>query len=172
MPNYHRYFIPGSMVFITCVTQHRIPYLSKAQDIDLFWETLRNVQKIHPFHLLAYAILPDHFHWIMQMPENDPVFSVILHSIKRNFTWNFKKAYQIPTPFHVWQDRYWDHVIRDEPDLTNHFDYIHWNPVKHGLVDSPEKWTYSSFNHWLGKGEYARNWGSVEPRNIRGMEVE
>jgi len=62
MPNFRRYYIPHAIVFIMGVTRDRIPYLKPEDDIELFWETMRLVQDIHPFHLLAYVILPDHFH--------------------------------------------------------------------------------------------------------------
>jgi len=41
--------------------------------------------------------------------------------------------------------RYWEHTIRDERDFARHFDYVHFNPVKHGLVEHPANWTYSTF---------------------------
>jgi putative transposase len=107
------------------VTRHRRPYLGSEKNLDLFWDTLRRVQGIHPFRLLAYVILPDHFHWLMRVQDESRNFSKVLHSIKRNCTLNFKEAHGITASFSLWQDRLWDHVIRDEGDLNNHFDYIH-----------------------------------------------
>jgi len=46
----------------------------------------------------------------------------------------------------VWERRFWEHLIRDTKDLNRHIDYIHFNPVKHGLVDSPFLWKHSSFH--------------------------
>ena len=60
----------------------------------------------------------------------------------------------------IWQRRYWDHIIRSHEDFRLHLDYIHCNAVKHGLVNSPEDWEYSSFRHFLKKGLYAPNWGN------------
>ena len=59
----------------------------------------------------------------------------------------------------VWQRRFWEHTIGDEADLEKHLDYIHYNPVKHGLVSCPHKWEYSSFRKWLERGNYEANWG-------------
>ena len=47
-----------------------------------------------------------------------------------------------------------EHLIRDAEDLDQHVDYIHFNPVKHGLVDDPDEWPYSTWHHW--KKEFAR----------------
>jgi putative transposase len=135
VPDYRRYYIPNSIIFITAVTQKRRPYLYSPDDVTLFFSILERVQQLHPFHLHAYVILPDHFHWLMRvMPEEDN-FSIVLNSIKRNYTKYFKNSHQISTSLPVWQRGFWDHVIRDEYDMKNHFDYIHWNPVKHGYVE-------------------------------------
>ena len=141
MPDFRRFYIPNTIVFITGVTHKRIPYLEPTDNIELFWQTLRHVREYYPFRLLAYVILPDHFHWLMHVEDERGNFSNVLHSIKRNFTLNFKTAHNITTSVNLWQKRFWDHVIRDEHDLHNHFDYIHYNPVKHGFVQRPEDWT-------------------------------
>ena len=173
MPNFRRFYVPNSIVFITGVTRDRIPYLGTEENIKLFWETLRRVQAIHPFHLLAYVILPDHFHWLMRVEDESGNFSTVLHSIKRNYTLNFKKAYNITKPLHLWQRRFWDHVIRNERDLNAHFDYIHWNPVKHGYVQRPEDWAHSTYMHWLERGYYEPGWGyGGEPSSIVELDLE
>ena len=174
MPNFRRYYIPNAMVFITVVTRDRTPYLGSQDNLDLFWDTLREVKAIHPFRLLAYVVLPEHFHWLMRVDCNDTGnFSPILHSVKRNYTRNFKKAHHITTPMSLWQPRFWDHVIRDEDDLQRHFDYIHWNPVKHGLVARPQDWAQSTYRHWLEHGYYEPGWGCAEkPLTVEDMEFE
>ena len=53
-----------------------------------------------------------------------------------------------------WQRRYWEHTIRDDRDLAAHMDYTHFNPVKHGLVENPADWPYSSFPPVPGAGLY------------------
>ena len=173
MPNFHRYYIPNAIIFITCITQDRAPFLRAEADIKLFIETLRNVQQIHPFRLLAYVILQDHFHWLMRVEKESGNFSDVLQSIKRNFTLNYKDAHHIPTPLRLWQSRFWDHIIRDEKDIERHFDYIHWNPIKHGYVHRPEDWPHSTYAHWLKLGYYGLEWGrGEEPLGIAEIDFE
>lgn len=62
----------------------------------------------------------------------------------------------------LWQRRYWEHLIRDDADLTRHVNYIHWNPVKHGLVRKAIDWPYSTFHRYLHKGVYTPDWGLTE----------
>ena len=173
MPNFRRYYIPNSIVFITAVTNGRIPYLDGERNLSLFWETMRHTQQRHPFHLLAYVILPEHFHWLLRVEDPSGNSSPILHSVKRNYTLNFKRAHGLTTPLQLWQARFWDHVIRDDRDLERHFDYVHYNPVKHGYVTKPEDWSESTYSHWLERGYYTIGWGhDCVPDSIAEMEYE
>ncbi len=62
----------------------------------------------------------------------------------------------------VWQRRYWEHVLHDESDFERHCDYIHYNPVKHGLVACPKDWPYSSFSRFVIVGDYPIDWACGE----------
>ena len=173
MPDYRRYYQPNSFVFITSVTANRFPFFNRVGNISLFFNTLLNVQKYYSFELFAYVLMPDHFHWILKLPENFFNFSKIIQSFKRNFTLNYKFANHIQYPFIFWQKRFWDHVIRDERDLQNHVDYIHWNSVKHKVVEFPSQYAFSSFRQFIEKGFYPESWGNNgEPGNIGLMNFE
>jgi putative transposase len=67
----------------------------------------------------------------------------------------------------IWQRRYWEHVIRNDTDLTRHIDYIHFNPVKHGLVSRVCDWPHSSFQRYVERGLLPVDWGS-DVRSIPG----
>jgi putative transposase len=158
---------------MTVVTKDRKPLLITHENLELFWRTTKTVQTLHPFHLTAYVILPDHFHFLLRTEDKSGNFSKILHSLKRNFTQNYKQHHQIREPLKLWQARFWDHVIRDERDLDKHMDYIHWNPVKHGYVASPGEWEQSSFRFWYEKAYYPGGWGKgIPPDTITDMEFE
>jgi putative transposase len=58
----------------------------------------------------------------------------------------------------IWQRRFWEHRIRDQRDYNNHCDYIHYNPVKHGLAHTPNEWEFSSFHRFVKNGYYTKNW--------------
>src|SRR5262249_32059395 len=59
----------------------------------------------------------------------------------------------------IWQRRYWEHAIRDEADLARHIDYIHFNPIKHGLVSRAGDWPHSSFHRYVARGFLPLDWG-------------
>ena len=171
MPHWRRYYIPNALIFITTVTCDRRPILGNDRNVQLLFDTMTAVQIIHPFHLLAYVILPDHVHFLMR---TDPptTFSQAMQSIKGNYTVEYKKANGITSSLTLWQHRFWDHVIRDELDLARHMDYIHYNPVKHKCASSPSQWQYSTFAFWAERGYYDPTWGSDMPTNIAHMEME
>ncbi len=124
--NFHRYYIPGSAIFITQVVQNRVPVFRDPNRLDLLLQILHNVKELHPFILLGYVFLFVHFHIIIQ-PTGKSNFSDIMHSLKPNFTREYKNSSGIASSQTVkfWQKRFWDHVIRNDRDLENHLHYIH-----------------------------------------------
>jgi putative transposase len=66
----------------------------------------------------------------------------------------------------LWQRRYWEHLIRDERDFAYHCDYIHYNPVKQGLCQSPKDWQFSSFHRFVAQNIYPEDWGADKVPDI------
>ena len=62
----------------------------------------------------------------------------------------------------IWQRRFWEHQIRNDQDYKQHVEYIHYNPVKHGLARAPIDWEFSSFSCFVNDGKYHRDWGARE----------
>jgi len=164
--NFHRYYEPNQIVFITQVVNNRTPVFKNPHHLDLLIETLRNVKESHPFDMLAYVFLPDHFHLLIK-PTGESNFSQIMHSLKYNFTSSYKKMIKFDRNLKFWQKRFWDHIIRNEKDLENHLHYIHYNPIKHGYADEMGKWKYSSFQEWQKRGAYPEDYTWQEPTNIK-----
>jgi putative transposase len=69
----------------------------------------------------------------------------------------------------IWQRRFWEHTIQDEADLNRHRDYIHYNPVKHGLAESVSAWAWSSFHRYVKMGYYPSGWGDEFGQDVRAM---
>ncbi len=126
---------------------------------------MRQIRKDHPFKTRALVIMPDHLHCIWELPENDDNFCIRWQKIKSNFTnkvknKNINLSKNKQGEYNLWQRRFWEHFIRDEKDLVNHIHYIHYNPVKHGLVKRVADWPYSSFHRYVQEGLLTREWGS------------
>ena len=140
-----------------------------------------------PFTIEATVLLPDHFHTIWTLPDEDADFSRRWAFVKKEFTkaWLASGGGEGPTTDSdratrrrgVWQRRFWEHAIQTERDFLRHCDYIHYNPVRHDLVRCPHEWPYSTFPRWVARGAYARDWlcscnnRTVTPLDLPRMEA-
>lgn len=170
MPDYRRNRVPGGTYFFTVTLLDRSSRLLVTH-IDLLRDAARAARTRSPFHIDAWVVLPDHMHCIWTLPPGDDDYSGRWRSLKKAFTKS------IPATEHrsavrmrrgergIWQRRFWEHTIRDERDYASHTDYVHFNPVKHGLAAHPADWPYSSFRRCVAAGLYASDWcdGGIEP---------
>ena len=135
--------------------------------VDLLREAFRTVRARRPFVVEAVVVLPEHLHTIWTLPEGDTDYSLRWTHLKTHFSRAL--AARVPVlqnqrgEYLVWERRYWEHTIRDEADFARHCDYIHYNPVKHGLVARPLDWPYSSFSRFVSAGIYPSEWGANVP---------
>jgi len=157
---YRRLRIAGATYFFTLVTRGRAPFLADPSNIALLLQCFEHVGRGHPFEMVAYVVLHDHVHTLWQLPEGDDNYSTRWRLIKERFTREYGKLSAAPQ--RVWQNRFWEHVIRDERDFLEHLDYIHFNPVQHGYVAAPIDWPHSSFKNWIARGHYEPRWGADE----------
>jgi len=173
MSDYRRYHVPGGTYFFTLVTFGRAPLFDSAVARQLLGSAMRRGQWRQHASTLAIVLLPDHLHCLWALPPGDADYSGRWKWIKAEFTrqWLTIGGAERALPRSraserrrgVWQRRFWEHTIRDEDDLARHADYIHYNPVRHGLVSSPRQWPWSSFYRWASLGHYAPDWGSTAP---------
>ncbi|MBU1320585.1 MAG: transposase [candidate division Zixibacteria bacterium] len=154
MTNIRRYFKEGQLYFTTHVTYERLPIL-----VDYAGDLLRAFEYANgtlPHEMLAWVILPDHFHAIID-PKGSSL-SAIIKLAKLKFSGSYRSAKHLKSG-RVWQYRFWDHVIRSESDLSAHIDYIHYNPVKHGITRKPADHKFSTVHKFLELGNYSKDWG-------------
>ena len=78
----------------------------------------------------------------------------------------------VPEGGKFWQDRFWEHTVSDEEDRERCVEYIHYNPVKHGIVSVPRDWKYSSFHKYVKRGIYPEDWGDGGSVAVQGAEYD
>ena len=165
--HYRRAIAPGGTFFFTLVTDRRRPILASDEAMDGLRNAFRSVRQSRPFEIDAIVVLPDHLHCIWTLPAGDTDSSTRWRLIKTRFTKDCPASLR-HTPDTarlrkgdqaIWQHRYWQHQICDETDFVRHVEYIHYNPVKHGLVKSPMEWPHSSFGRYVKAGVYPLDWG-------------
>ena len=164
MPDYRRFPAGNRPIFITLVTHQRLPILIAHR--SALRNALLQTRRTLPFSLDAMVLLPDHCHLIIRLPQGDGDFSTRIGQIKGRFTRSMPHP-RAPSATsrrrrrerEIWQRRFWEHVIRNEGELARHLDYIHFNPVKHGLAMRCRDWPWSSFHRFVQSGYYDRDWG-------------
>lgn len=169
MPEYRRAYIPGSIVFLTCVTYQRKPIFQSEDVIQLLRNALAQTQQEKPFKIVGAVILPDHLHFLWQLPLDDPDYSRRVGRMKALFTRLFRGHQTLPTDVSlsrqkhrecdVWQRRFWERSLCNSQEVNHYLNYIHYNRVKHGLVACPHAWSYSSFSRYVKRGDYLWDWG-------------
>jgi putative transposase len=171
MPDYHRNRVPGGTYFFTVNLLERRERLL-VEHIDALRDAVRQVRKKHPFHIDAWVVLPDHTHCVWTLPPGDDDYSSRWKAIKIAFAKALPRTEQLSAVRErkgergIWQRRFWEHTIRDDSDYAAHVDYVHINPVKHGLVKRVADWPYSSFHRFVKDGIYPLDWaGDVEALN-------
>ena len=159
MPNYRRLYRPGGSYFFTHVTYQRYPWLCTDLGRQALRDAIIAVRRKYPFAMDAFVLLPDHLHCIWTLPDGDCNYAKRWRLIKLMVTKAYGQELALPSEKtasgerrregNLWQRRYWEHWIQDERDFVNHCEYVHYNPVKHGLVESPTDWAFSSVHRYL-----------------------
>lgn len=164
MPNYRRAYAPGGTWFFTVNLLERHGNDLLVREIDRLRIVVNRVRQLHPFHINAWAVLPEHMHCIWTLPTDDTDFSMRWRLIKTLFSRSIPKterrsAVRVAAGERgIWQRHYWEHLIRDEKDYARHMDYVHVNPLKHGLVKRVKDWPSSTFHRLVKEGIYPVDW--------------
>ncbi|OQA00553.1 MAG: Transposase IS200 like protein [Planctomycetes bacterium ADurb.Bin401] len=155
MSNYRRANFPGGYYFFTVVTYSRKNLFNQEFARNCLHSAWQQTNYKRPFDAIALCLLPDHLHCVWKLPDGDADFSIRWSSIKALFTREYSKqaGNSIENKSRIkhreamiWQRRFWEHQIRDETDLQNHINYIHYNPVKHNLVTNVSDWPWSTYH--------------------------
>lgn len=170
MSRYRRSSLAGGTYFFTVVTHRRQTILCDDTMRSALRAAIESVRSTRPFTIDAWVLLPDHLHCIWTLPEGDADFSTRWMMIKRKVSLACAADYrrsdlltaskQKHRESTIWQRRFWEHQIRDDDDFAHHMNYLHFNPVKHGLVSKVMDWPYSSFHRLVEQGRYTKDWGT------------
>jgi putative transposase len=132
--------------------------LGTKQRRDLFQTVLEQVRRRYQFVVVGYVVMPEHFHLLMSEPqERTP--STVMQALKIGFARRVlaqlrRRCNSAQTPLfehapqHIWQKRFYDFNVWSSHKRVEKLRYMHRNPVKRGLVESPELWRWSSFRSY------------------------
>ncbi len=171
MSSYLRSNVAGGSYFFTVVTERRQRILTDEVLRLALREAITKVRLERPFQIDGWVLLPDHLHTIWTLPEGDTDFSTRWRLIKSAVTRAVGESYFRPE-WHtqrrakkqcgtIWQHRYWEHLLQDDADFSHHMNYLHFNPVRHGLVKNVVDWPYSSFHRLAAQKIYPIDWAGI-----------
>jgi putative transposase len=163
MSKLRRYYTTGNYYFITTVTLDRQPIL--VQNIDLYHKAIDRTGRRFDLEIIAWVVLPDHLHLLLNPKINN--LSNIMKVFKQDFGFLYRQRLGRRTGS-VWQLCFWDHIIRNQADLNRHIDYIHYNPIKHGIASSTREYVHSSFADYVRDGYYETSWGEKKELDFEG----
>jgi putative transposase len=138
------------------------------EQIDLLRHVFTKSKKLYNYELFAIVIMPDHLHMIIK-PNIPEEYSKIVSYIKRKFSniyyqnrnnreYKLSESRREKRESDIWQRRFYEHTIRNDKELHLYLNYIHYNPVKHQLVDLPNQWDHSSFSKFVKLKWYEIHW--------------
>jgi len=145
-----RFHRGGDSHFITCSCYQRKAFLGSARRRDLFIAILEQVRKRYNFVVWGYVVMPEHFHLLVTEPRSGSI-SLAMQVLKQRVSLTCRSkemAIWREEPPAFWQPRYYDFNVYTERKHVEKLRYIHRNPVKRGLVRSPEMWYWSSFRFY------------------------
>ncbi|MGY4307671.1 putative transposase [Bradyrhizobium sp. USDA 4369] len=162
MVRYRRHRMSGGAYFFTVTLADRRS-CALVEHIQLLKDAFRTARVKRPFEIDAIVILPEHLHVVMTLPAGDADFPGRWRMIKGAFSSALLNAgFVVPRrrngELALWQRRFWEHTIRDDDDFERHVDYVHFNPVKHGLTRRVLDWPHSSFHHYVRDGVLPEDW--------------
>ena len=174
LSDYRRVWNEGGTYFFTVNLIRRGGNDLLTRHIGLLRSVVALVRQRHPFLIHAWVVLPEHLHCVIELPTGDAGFASRWRLIKAGFSKGlpveeWRSAAQVKRGERgIWQRRYWEHLVRDEADFRAHVDYVHINPVKHGLVGRVVDWPYSTFHRLVAQGIYPADWAGSDAAGAMG----
>lgn len=87
--------------------------------------------------VLAYCFMPDHLHLLLEAKEGANLIR-FMKTFKQTSAYHYRRTFHQP----LWQKGYYDHILRKEEDVRGVARYIFENPVRAGLVASPDDYPF------------------------------
>jgi putative transposase len=162
MSRLRRLVLSDRFFFVTCRLSKKRQILSEA-DLNCLAQVITERRKRHGFQVIAWVFLPDHWHAILY-PRSPLTISEVMETIKVSSTRRINRIRKQAGV--LWQGRFFDRALRTVKEYGETLEYIHWNPVKAGLVSRPEDWPWSSVHQYLRNETVpmaARNSLAIDP---------
>ena len=137
---------PGAIHHVVNRGNRRAVIFHKDGDYDAFVEVLREACERFGMRLLAYSVMPNHWHLVV-WPGEDVSLSAFMQWLTTTHVRRYHAHYEIVGTGHLYQDRYRNVVCDNERRVLATIRYVEANALAANLVDSAKDWRWSSL--WL-----------------------
>lgn len=137
--------------FITAHTHNDQAVMQYPGHKQIWLDALHTLAESFSFRITAWVALDNHYHLLIHVSKSQKLGRFINHLNGRT-SFLFNKVEGLKGR-KVWYS-YWDRIIRDETDFWTKFNYIHYNPVKHGYVADPIDWEFSSYRNYYTERDF------------------
>lgn len=134
-----------SLYFITTSCHNKQKYFLDKENVKIFFDTVDWLEEKRYIELYFCIAMPDHVHIVFQL-TSDKTLSDVMKTMKQFTGKKIKKRARIESA--VWQDQYYDHLIRKSESVYKIIEYCWYNPVRAGIVEHPKEYPY-----WRSKYE-------------------
>jgi REP element-mobilizing transposase RayT len=154
MPRQPRISLEDALYYITNRCIYNQDIFKDQADYSAYFELLKKYKEQYGFKLYAYALMPNHFHLLLELPnQKEESFkggiSEIMHGLNSSYTKYFNGKYG--RKGHLFRDRFRTALVEKSPYLLKLTAYIHLNPQKLNLVFSAKDYAYSSYQLYINK---------------------
>ena len=125
--------------FLSACTHFRHAFLRNDATCALVIAQLMRASRKHRFAVIAYVLMPDHIHVLVEGLRDESDFLKWLELFRQLAGYLVKRRFGDQ----LWQEGYWDYTLRDDDSVRGIASYIAWNPVEAGLVEKPEHYAYT-----------------------------
>ena len=147
MPRVARLFEPGMPVHAMQRGHNRMVVFIDKFDYEYYLEALFDALEVEQIDLHAYALMSNHVHLLLSAPSKEAL-SRLFQSVGRRYVQHFNKRHARSGT--LWEDRFKSSLINSERYLLEVYRYIELNPVRAGIVESPQAYQHSSYRHHAG----------------------
>lgn len=138
---------PGRYYHIYNRGAHRQSIFREYANYIFVLEKIKEYSQKFAITLIAYCLLPNHYHFLLRQDGEQPA-SLLPQRVFNSYTKAFNKRYEHSGT--LFEGNFKAKLVRDDSYLLHLCRYIHANPMKHGLVDDLEDWSYSNYLEWVG----------------------
>ncbi|MEA2005766.1 MAG: transposase [Acidobacteriota bacterium] len=147
MPRTARNLIGGHFYHVLNRGNSKQEVFHKKQDFIAFINLIKKAKEKHPISILAYCLMPNHFHFVVSPNEGNRL-SKWMHWLTSTHARHYHYYYN--TSGHIWQGRFKSFVIQNDYHIFSVLRYVEGNPVRAKLVSSAKNWPWSSHRERIG----------------------